>query len=43
MSHVYSRSGIMNEVILDGTISICIIGNMTLNGQIVVGIVLYRN
>jgi hypothetical protein len=33
----------MNEVILDGTISICITGNMTLNGQIVVGAILYRN
>jgi hypothetical protein len=28
---------------LDGTISIYITGNMTLNGQIVVGAVLYRN
>jgi hypothetical protein len=43
MSHVYSRSGIMNVVILDGTISICITGNMTLSGQIVVRAVLYRN
>jgi hypothetical protein len=33
----------MNEVILDGTISICITCNMTLNGQIVVGAILYRN
>jgi hypothetical protein len=43
MSPIYSRSGIMNEVILDGTISICITSNMTLNGQIVVGAVLNRN
>jgi hypothetical protein len=28
---------------LDGTISICITCNMTLNGQIVVGAILYRN